>query len=299
MPLELAERVFAELAAEPYLGPVHVAGGEATLKMDLLADAISLAVRAGVPLSYLETNGMWCKDRQTALAGFERLAKVGLPGVLVSASPYHNEFIPFVRTQTCAEAAMEVFGRSAVMIWIPQLYNALSKLPADRTHTLAEFCRFAGLDEHSETLGQLYYLTPGGRVLDELRDCYSPRPAEHYRGHRCDADLMNTSHFHVDPFGNLFTGLCPGIAAGKIGDLHPQITPQSHPVFWHLCTGGPYALMQWAGEHHDYQPRTEGYISKCDLCTDLRRYLRGRRDFGEIAPSTFYDEPGNPKETVR
>jgi len=290
MSRELAQRVFDELAAEPHLGPVHIAGGEATLKMNLLEDVISLAVRAGVPLSYVETNGMWCTDRQTALAGFERLAAAGLTAVLVSASPYHNEFIPFVRTRTCVEAATEVFGPGGVIVWIPQMYNTVSQLPEDRTHTVAEFCRFVGLDERSEVLGQLYYLTPAGRVLEELRDCYAAHPAEHYRTDRCDADLMNTSHFHVDPFGNLFTGLCPGIAPGKIGDLHPEITPESHPVFWHLCSGGPHALMRWACERYDYRPRDEGYISKCDLCMDLRRYLRGTGDFAEIAPDAFYAE---------
>ncbi|MBL7219579.1 MAG: hypothetical protein ISS69_05670 [Phycisphaerae bacterium] len=288
MSLDLAEQVFAAMAREPQLRDVHIAGGEATLKMDLLADVIALAVRMGVSLSYLETNAMWCTDGDTARESFLRLARAGLPGVLVSASPYHNEFVPFVRTQTCVEAAIDVFGRGGVIVWIPQLYQALAQMPADRTNTLAEFCHAAGLSDEIGAVGRIYGLIPGGRVLDELRDCYPARPAEDFSSCRCDGELYNTSHFHIDPFGNLFTGLCPGIAAGKIGDLHPQITAENHPVFWHLATGGPCALMQWARDHHNYQPQRDAYISKCDLCTDIRRHLHALGGFEEIAPDTFY-----------
>jgi len=86
----------------------------------------------------------------------------------------------------------------------------------------------------------------------------------------------------------LFISEHNGTAAGRIGDLHPQITPESHPVFWHLATGGPCALMQWARTHHDYQPQRDAYISKCDLCTDVRRHLHARGGFQEIAPDAFY-----------
>ena len=78
----------------------------------------------GVRLSYLETNGMWCTDVDTAREGFSGLARAGLPGVLVSASPYHNEFIPFARTQTCVEAAIDVFGRGGFDELAPDAFYA-------------------------------------------------------------------------------------------------------------------------------------------------------------------------------
>jgi hypothetical protein len=288
MSLERAEEVFAALAGEPRLRDVHLAGGEAALKMDLLADVVALAAPMGVRLSYLETNGMWCTDGKTAREGFSKLAQAGLPGVLVSASPYHNEFIPFARTQACVEAAIEVFGRGGVIVWIPQFYQALSQMPADKTNTLAEFRQAAGLGDRVGPVGDIYGLIPGGRVLEELREGYQAQPAEHYRSCRCGETLADTSHFHIDPFGNLFTGLCPGIAAGRIGDLHPKITSESHPIFWRLATGGPHALMQWAGEHHNYEPKNDAYISKCDLCMDVRRHLHAGGGFDELAPDAFY-----------
>jgi len=288
MSLELAEEVFDALAGEPQLSDVHIAGGEATLRMDLLADVVALADRSGVRLSYLETNGMWCTDAETARRGFEKLARAGLPAVLVSASPYHNEFIPFERTQTCIQAAREVFGSGAVIVWIPQFHQALSQLPANTTHTLDEFRQAFGLGDQVGAVERIYGLTPGGRVLEELRDCYRAEPAEQFRPQRCGSILANTSHFHIDPFGNLFTGLCPGIAAGKIGDLHPEITRETHPIFHRLASGGPYELAQWAQDSHGFELGMDGYISECDLCMDVRRYLRTCGQFNELEPEAFY-----------
>ena len=65
-------------------------------------------------------------------------------------------------------------------------------------------------------------------MLEELREGYQAQPAEHYRSCRCGDVLADTSHFHIDPFGNLFTGLCPGVVAGKIGDLCTDIRRHLH-----------------------------------------------------------------------
>jgi hypothetical protein len=40
---------------------------------------------------------------------------------------------------------------------------------------------------------------------------------------------------------------------------------------------------------HGYQERSGGYISKCDLCLDLRRHLFAAGDFPELAPAPFYE----------
>ena len=32
----------------------------------------------------------------------------------------------------------------------------------------------------------------------------------------------------------------------------------------------------------------EGYLSKCDLCLDLRRHLVSKQDFAELSPKEFY-----------
>lgn len=289
MSLEMAERVFTALSQERGLGPIHLAGGEATLRFELLVDIVKLAIDMNIPLTYLETNASWCGDRAETERKLEKLRDAGLPAVLVSASMFHNEFIPFFKTSNCVEVSQKVFGPENVIVWLPHLYQILSQIPDDhKTHSLEEFCRFAGLEEWSPQLPGLYHVIPGGRVPEALRKCYSPQLAKAYRGVKCRPDLSSTKHFHIDVYGNLFTGLCAGIAPGNIDDLHPKITQEDFPIFYTLCNRGPFGLMELAIADFGFEPNKE-YISKCDLCYSVRKHLNKNGDFKELQPSDYYE----------
>jgi hypothetical protein len=289
--IETAERALAALAREPRLETLHLSGGEAALRMDLLCDVTRLARKTGVRLSYLETNASWCTSLEKARDRFVQMREAGLPGVLVSVSMFHNEFVPFARTRNAVEAAHSVFGRHNVFVWLPHLYEALARNPdPDRTHSLESFCERAGLADRWDVLPRLYSLIPGGRVPKALRKCYEPKSAEAFQNLRCRGQLTSTSHFHVDPHGNLFTGLCAGIVAADVDDLHPGINETTHPVFTTLCDGGPHALMRMAAAEHGYAEKPEGYIGECDLCLDVRTFMRSRSAYVELEPDAFYSE---------
>jgi hypothetical protein len=298
MNLETVEKALAALAQEPQLDSIHLAGGEACLRMDLLIEVVGLARKAGVPLAYLETNAAWCVDKARTREAFKQLKQAGLPAVLVSASMFHNEFVPFRRTRLCVEMAREVFGRDDVIIWLPELYELLSQLCEDRPYPLEEFCTWAGLNGRLHVLPRLYHLAPGGRVVEALRNCYEAHPAEYFQGQSCEDEILNTTHFHIDPYGNLFTGLCPGLAAGTVEDLHPEITAASHPVTWTLAHSGPHGLMEMARGRFGYASRRSGYISRCDLCYDVRRHLHATGRFRELRPPSYYasqeSQPAQP-----
>ncbi|MHC4943807.1 MAG: radical SAM protein [Planctomycetota bacterium] len=287
--METAKRALAALAREPRLESIHLSGGEAALRMDLLCDITRLAREMGVRLSYLETNASWCTSPEKTEERFRQMREAGLPGVLVSVSMFHNEFVPFARTRNAVEAAVRVFGRHNVFVWLPHLYEALERNPEpDRTHSLEEFCERAGLTDRWDLLPRLYSLIPGGRVPAALRQCYQPQSAAAFRTVRCLGQLTSTSHFHIDPYGNLFTGLCAGIVAADVDNLHPEISESTHPVFSTLCSGGPYGLMQQVVEEFGYEEKPEGYISECDLCLDVRTFMRSRKKFNELEPEAFY-----------
>ena len=285
--LQTAERVFRALQAEP-LEDIHLAGGEPTIQLKLLTDIIRLAVKMGIPLSYVETNAGWCTDRGRAEAGMRALREAGLPAVLVSVSMFHNEFVPFRNTRHGVEAAHKVFGRGGTLIYLPQLYYLLSQMPDDGRHRLEEFARAVGIEDQPAMLLALYQVIPSGRAVDALRHCYTAHPAEHYARRCCFADLSSTSHFHIDHYGNLFTGLCAGLVPATIDDLHPRITSATHPVFHRLAQDGPYGLMGLAQDRHGYQERERGYVSKCDLCLDVRRCLQQTGQYPELRPASFY-----------
>jgi hypothetical protein len=290
MSLEMAEQVLAALAAESRLSGIHLAGGEATLNLGRLEDVIRMAVAAGVPVDYLETNGWWGRDPDESRRRMQRLADAGLPAVLISVSLFHNEFIPFRRIRTCVEAAQDVFGSSGVLIYMPHIYELLGQLPDDRPLQLEELCELIGMTADDPRIPSSYGVIPGGRACSALRGCYRAVPAESFRGESCCRELMSTSHFHVDLYGHLFTGLCAGLVAATVENLHPVIEPDRHPVMTTLCDGGPVALMETAIDRHQFAPRAEGYVSKCDLCLDVRTCLRQSGEYEELQPAGFYTE---------
>jgi hypothetical protein len=291
MSVDMAGRVFSALKAEPGLCAIHLAGGEATLRLDALLEVVRLADGMGIPMAYLETNAAWCADRATTREKLDALRQAGLPGLLVSCSMFHNEFVPFARTRTCIEEGTQVFGRHNVMVWLPHLYETLASLPDEKaTHTLEEFCAHTGMRLDNPEVPELYSVIPGGRAPEALRNCYVPQPAAAFRGGRCHDLLRTTSHFHIDVYGNLFTGLCAGIAPGNIDDLHPAITPEAFPVFSTLCAEGPHGLMTMAAERHGFEPRDDGYAGKCDLCYHVRRHLHATGDYPELQPADYYED---------
>jgi hypothetical protein len=168
------------------------------------------------------------------------------------------------------------------------MYDWLARMPDDGTHTLEEFRAWAGLGSRTGMIAQLYQVIPAGRAPEALRDCYEAVAAEGFRGQTCEPDLLSTTHFHIDHNGDLFTGLCAGIAPATVGDLHPVISSDTHPVFSRLCEEGPFGLMEMAAEQFGFAPRADGYVSKCDLCFDIRRTLQKSGAFDELRPASFY-----------
>jgi len=39
-----------------------------------------------------------------------------------------------------------------------------------------------------------------------------------------------------------------------------------------------------------YRERPSGYLSKCHLCADIRKFLVQVEDFAELEPREFYDQ---------
>ena len=168
------------------------------------------------------------------------------------------------------------------------MYDLLSQLPGEGRHSLEEFCKLTGINEKMEILPRIYSVIPSGRVVEMLRMCYIPRKAEDFRYANCNRDLFDTTHFHIDQNGDLFTGLCAGLVAASVPEFHQEITIDKNPVFHILCKDGPYGLMGFAKEKFGYLPKPEDYISKCDLCIDVRRVLQKTGKFGELRPESFY-----------
>lgn len=282
----MIDRVFDMLSREHSFSGVHIAGGEATLNMERLEYALRSAANHRVRIDYLETNGRWCDTFDAAKAGFERLRSAGLNAVLISASLFHNEFIPLRHTENAIQAASEVFGVHGVIVWTPDVLSLMQqRLDPDRTHTLKESCEILGLSM-SDVWRLHSYLTPSGRAAEALSAGLKHKPAEAFASSPCACTLERTSHFHITPDGSIYTGLCPGLAIGTVDDPHPERSADDAPAYAALRDGGPAALMRLAG--HAFTPDPKGYIGECHLCMDIRKHLDKTGQYDELRPDAFY-----------
>ena len=64
-----------------------------------------------------------------------------------------------------------------------------------------------------------------------------------------------------------------------------------HPILGFLIAEEFQGLFQFAKDH-GYQESEEGYLSKCDLCLDIRKFLEDKGNFKELAPKAFYKHVG-------
>ncbi len=279
------DKVFSSMSSEQQLRGVHLAGGEATLNMPVLKKALKYAQKHNVPVDYLETNCGWCDSFETGLNTFTELKDAGLEAVLISASLFHNEFIPFCRTRDGIEAALHVFeGR--VIIWTQEIFSQLSRLDHNRTHTLPESMKILDLD-YNGVWKMHSYLTPAGRAAETLTEGLRKYPAENFRGDNCRSCLGSTGHFHIDPHGNLYTGHCPGLSIANVNeDLHPSVQNMyKHKLYRILQEKGPVGLQEICPE---FRADKNGYIHKCHLCLELRKELFRLNKYAELTPPEYY-----------
>jgi len=104
-------------------------------------------------------------------------------------------------------------------------------------------------------------------------------------GSSCAANLSDTTHFHIDLFGNYIPGLCTGLAI-QHEDLGRPFEPDRYPLLNLLNRGGVRACYDWVSQEFGFKPEQEMYHNKCDLCTEIRTHLARNFSyaFSELRP---------------
>ena len=267
---------------------VHIGGGEPMLRTDGLVKVLDAASDSGVRIDYVETNSAWYRDMDSAIQTLTELKQHGLSTLLVSISPFHNEFIPFSRVEGVIGAAQKVGIH--LFPWVQGFVADLRQLEKGRPHAFETFEEQFGTDYLTQVM-QRYWIHPGGRALDVLRKVQSRYPLERIleQAGPCAADLSDTSHFHVDLFGNYIPGLCSGLAIA-LEDLGRPLDPEKYPLLQRLYSKGVRGIYQWSREKHGFQANRKQYVNKCDLCTEIRTYLATRTQTKpeELQPIEFY-----------
>lgn len=267
---------------------LHIGGGEPFLNPEGLKKVLITARRAGMLIEYVETNSSWFQDKNSAIRLFEELKTNSLNTLLVSISPFHNEFIPFYKVKEVINACNEV-GIS-VFPWIYDFYGDIDRFPDDKPVPYSHYTEAYGVD-YTKKLFRRYWIHPGGRALTALGEVYGRKNTALLIEDRTPCiELVNTSHFHFDLYGDYIPGLCSGIRIG-MKDMGKPLSKEKYQFIHILYNHGIKGFYDEVVSTFGFIPK-ESYISKCDLCLDIRRFLvmEKHMDNIEFGPTGFYEE---------
>jgi len=170
-------------------------------------------------------------------------------------------------------------------IWQERYWPLLERLDPGKTYDYLVLCDLFGYDVQHQC-AQEYGMRFHGRALNLLRK-YSGKKAVQAPSKPC-AELRNTSHFHVDFMGRYTPPGCTGMGI-LLDDLGKDLNPTSYPILSRLFGQGLSALLSCAREL-GYRLDAGGYVSKCELCFEIRKYLvsRDRKGHPDLTPELFY-----------
>jgi hypothetical protein len=284
----MAEKIFRVIIRHGCRS-IHIGGGEPLLQPRQLATVLEAARTAGMGIDYVETSSAWFTDHEEALSVLQALRRAGLRTLLVSISPFHNAAIPYARVMgvinACRQCGIQVFP------WVNAFVRDLTRLDINRPHAMVEFEAAFGSD-YLRRIPDRYWIHLGGRALQTFRPVYPRQPLAQVLENsppNCSRALGDTSHFHIDLYGNYIPGLCSGLALA-MEDLGRPLSAEAYPLLHRLATDGIRGLYKMAVREYGFVPRRSAYLNHCDVCHEIRGCLirsdKGR--FRELAPEGHY-----------
>ena len=271
---------------------LHIGGGEPFVKPKALKECLKPFRGSGVGIDYIETNASWAADAVSRPEDLlEELLDLGVDTLLISISPFHNESVPYAKTErlirACRSAGMGIFP------WVEGFIGDLSTFDTSISHSMEEFENRFGTG-YLKSLPRRYWINMRGRALDTYEPFMTPRPLDELLkdGSKGCAELTDTSNFHVDLYGSYIPGLCPGLGV-SVEALGAPLPAGTSPVLTILMTEGPSGLLDYARRDFGFEPKDE-YVSKCRLCEEIRGHIvgsarkAGTASFPELAPREYY-----------
>jgi hypothetical protein len=269
---------------------IHIGGGEPFLDLAGLKRVIEIARDMRVGVEYVETNSSWYRSKESACAVLRELKSAGLSNLLVSMSPFHNEFIPLSKVKGVSEACL-VAGIGAFP-WIKDFFREIDSFDDSIPHKMSEYHGKFG-EDYLGKIPSRYWIHLGGRALTTFRDVLRTTDYEGILSSSKSgcSELLDVSHFHLDLFGNYIPGLCSGLAI-KRDDLGKPIKPEEYPFLSILFKVGINGLFGVAVKSYKFEPE-ENYLSKCHLCSEIRRHLVIEKgvETRELQPRGYYENP--------
>jgi len=294
MSADEAIRLWRELIdACPHGCRIHLTGGEAFGRWDRLIELCRRASDEGLaPLANVETNAFWASDEAVVRDRLTALAAAGVKKFVISADPYHQQYVPIARARLAARVGEEVFGAGRVQVrWRDWLDGGCDTDAMTDSERAALFARYAagGRDRMN------------GRAAEVLAPLLADKTPEDLADEPCRDALLRSRHVHIGPGGWIMPGVCAGILVGRaderqsVGECWRRLADDhaDRPVVGALAASGPTALLPMARQA-GFTP-AEKYADKCHLCWDIRRHLQPCGPRGdELGPGELYEPASVP-----
>jgi hypothetical protein len=138
-----------------------------------------------------------------------------------------------------------------------------------------------------------FFLNGRAPYAMEEFDLFARYPAGRFFSVPCTPSFLRSWHNHFDNYGNFMPGYCGGLSLGECRQLdallEQGIDLDTRPVLSYIIADNFEGLLAFAGEQ-GYRERPAGYLSKCHLCADIRKFLVRIGDYTELEPREFYDQ---------
>jgi len=289
MSVEFALDVWRGLIqASPHGCRIHLTGGEPFGNWPGLIELCRRACQEGLaPLEKIETNAFWATDEGIVRNRLGQLDAAGMGKFVISADPYHQQFVPIDRCRLAARIATEMLGADRVRVrwrdWLREGFDTADMEPDRRAELFARYAA-RGRDRLN------------GRAADLLGPLLPRKGATEFADSSCSAALLRSKHVHVDPGGWIMPGVCAGIVLGRVGpcgiaEAWSRLNADyaARTIVGPLAVSGPVGLLERA-ESAGFVPQGS-YAGKCHLCWDIRRFLVLRGMGGdELGPRRMYQQ---------
>lgn len=305
------EKMLAQLADKiepsPY-GPetvgvnygLHFTGGEPFLNYGLLYKAVEIAHQFRIPSTFVETNCYWCVNDNVTREKLQLLKEKGLRGILISVNPFYLEYVAFERTERAIRISIDIFGQN-VMVYQLEYYRRFKALGIQGKVSFEDYLNHLETKEYLIRNVEFFVMGRAPYKLGEkLAEFFPKYPPQCFFNEPCSPSFLRGWHNHIDNYGNYVPGYCGGISLGDCRELNKLLREgmrvADYPVLTFLIDEDFKGLFQFA-EDFGYKERREGYLSKCHLCTDIRKHLVGKDQFKELKPKEFYLHLETPQDS--
>jgi MoaA/NifB/PqqE/SkfB family radical SAM enzyme len=271
MDVKDAHNYLAEASTVSNLESFMVFGGEPMLYPERAIAIFEKAHQLGIPRIDMITNGVWGKDKEKAGEWAEKLKAAGLNKVNMSVDAFHVQHIPIEYPQNAAlallKAGVEGIKWNVAVVESIDAENEYDK----KTRQILKKLEPVGLDAN------FVRIMPVGRAAQNLRGYFQHTPLDG----PCEGEpligntLIDPNSICVEPSGSV--DVCFHLAIGNAKE-----TPLSRIISeydWRksltirtLVEEGPTGLLKLP-EARGYKFQENDYISKCHLCTEIRKAL--------------------------